>query len=362
MIGQAAYANAQIAKDALAYYQAKDTAAMPRQERMDDITERLANQQVASSKFNDDAARKMLDRYESVGVPAEDAMYSDAANYDTRAARDKATGAAATDVDVAMAQATDAKRRTMARLGVNPADGRALSMEEDAATAGALGKAGAINAARTKVTDMGIMLRKDAASFAKGMPGTAATTFGTAALTGNGAVGALGAAGSMSNQTTQTNGAGFGTAIAGNNSAGSILNQEYANNIQANAGGAGDLMSGIGGLASGLGAMGFKASMLSDKNMKEDIQPVDEDAVLAGIEKTDVKEWQYKDDSPAADGGQRHIGAMAQDMNKNLGENVAPGGKVVDVVSALGTVMAGTKALAKKVSKLERTVARGVKA
>jgi hypothetical protein len=347
-------------KDALEYYKAKDTAAAPRQARMDDITERLANQQVASSKFNDDAARKMLNRYEETGVPAEDAMYRDAANYDTQAARDKAAGQAATDVDVSMAQAMDAKRRNSARLGINPADGRALSMEEDAATAGALGKATAMNAARTKTQDMGIMLRKDAANFAKGMSSNAAQTFGTAAMTGAGATGAIGAAGQLANQTTQTNGAGFGTAIAGNNSAGSILNQEYSNNIQANA--SGGLAGAVGTLAQGVGAAGGIAKLFSDKNMKEDIEPVSDEQALDGIAKTDVSTWRYKDDSPAADGGQQHVGAMAQDMNKNLGENVAPGGKVVDVVSALGTVMAGTKALAKKVSKLERTVARGVKA
>jgi hypothetical protein len=362
LIGQAALANTEIARQAMDYYKQKDAAAAPRQARMDDLTEKLANQQIDSSKFNDDAARKMLARYESVGMPAEDAMYKDASTYDTAAKREQAAGVAGTDVDMATAAAQDAQRRNLARAGVNPADGRSLSMGQDAATTGALAKAGAMNGARQKVADMGIMLRKDAASFAKGMPGNAAQTFGTAAMAGNGATGAAGAGINSANQTTQTNGAGFGTAIQGNNSAGSILNQEYSNNIQAN--NQGGLAAGIGGIASGLGAMGVKFApfAISDENQKEDIAPVSDESALAGVEKTKVKSWKYKPGSVGDDGGQPHIGAMAQDMQKNLGNTVAPGGKVVDVVSALGVNMAATKALSAKVSKLQKTISKGVRA
>lgn len=360
MIGQAAYANAQIAKDALEYYKNKDAAAAPRQERMDALTEKLANQQIDSSKFNDDAARKMLARYESVGMPAEDAMYRDASTYDTQDKREQAAGQAGTDVDLAMAQGMDAKRRSMARAGVNPADGRSLSMEGDAATAGALGKASAMNGARQKVADMGIMLRKDAASFAKGMPGNAAQTFGTAAMAGNGALGAGAAGINTANQSTQTNGAGFGTAIGGNNSAGSILNQEYSNRINANSNAG--LGAAVGGIAQGIGSAGSVAAFFSDENMKEGVAPVSDAQALAGIDKTSVKSWRYKPGSPADDGGQQHVGAMAQDMQKHLGDTVAPGGKTVDVISALGVNMAATKALSKKVTQLQKTISKGVRA
>ena len=360
LIGQAAYANAELAKQAMEYYKAKDAAAAPRQARMDDLSERLANQQIESSKFNDDAARKMLNRYETVGMPAEDAMYRDASIYDSQAKRDQAAGQAGTDVEQATASAQDARRRALARSGVNPADGRSLSMEQDAATAGALAKAGAMTGARQKVADMGIMLRKDAANFAKGMSSNAAQTFGTAALTGNGALGAGGAAQGMANQTTGVNGAGFSTAIQGNNSAGSMLNQQYQSQVAANSNSG--LGAAVGGIAQGIGSAGGVAAFFSDKHMKEDIAPVSDEAALAGVEKTPVKEWQYKAGSPGDDGGQRHVGAMAQDMQKNMGDQVAPGGKVVDVISALGVNMAATKALAKKVSQLQKTISKGVRA
>lgn len=355
-IGAAALANADIARESLQYFKDRDAAQQPRQAKMDALTEKLIDQQMSSSRFNDQQARDMFARYQAQGIPAEDAMYADAAGYDSKDNLDKAAGEAATDVGTQIAAANDARRRTMARMGVNPADGRALAMEQDAATQGALGTAAAMNGARDQRRQMGVMLRKDAASFARGMPGSAAQTFGTAMAAGGQASGAAGAAIGAANSTAQTMGTGFGLGIQGNNSAGSILNQEYANKTQAaNSGGLGGMMQGLGGLGMGLGAMGVK---FSDKNMKENRAPVDDEAALDGIAKTKIESWNYKPGTPADDGGQPHIGAMAQDLQKNLGDTVAPGGKVVDPVSAIGTVMAAVKALDKKV---DRMASKGVK-
>jgi hypothetical protein len=360
LIGQSALANAKVSADALAWYKQKDAAGKPRQDKLDAVAMELADQQINTSKVNTQQAEENWARYKAVGMPAEDAMYKDAREYDTQDRRDTAVGEAATDVDFALNGAMDAKRRNMMRAGVNPADGRALSMEQDGATSGALAKATAMNGARTRIKDMGIMLRKDAANFAKGMQGNAAQSYGVAAQAGAGATGALTAAGQMANQSTQTNGAGFGTAISGNNSAGSMLNQEYGNRVQAaGQGGLGAIAGAAGQLGAGLGAMGVT---FSDENMKEEIAPIDPDAALNGIAKTKVKSWKYKGDSPAADGGQRHIGAMAQDMQKHLGDEVAPGGKIVDIISALGVNMAATKALNAKVEKMLDGKKKGGKA
>ena len=100
--------------------------------------------------------------------------------------------------------------------------------------------------------------------------------------------------------------------------------------------------------------------MMSDKNVKSGVRAVDEDKVLKGIEKTPVKSWMY---DPAkgglADGGMRHTGPMAQDVKKNLGLGT---GTAIPVVDAIGTQFAATKALAKKVKKLEaKTSKKGAK-
>jgi hypothetical protein len=345
-------ANADIAREALDYYKARDAEQAPRQAKMDALTEQLANQQISTSAFNDQQARDQWDRYKAYGIPAEDAMYADAANYDSKEQLDKAAGQAATDVDTSMAQAADARRRTLARQGVNPADGRALSMEQDTATQGALAKAAAMNGARDQRHQMGVMLRKDAAGFGRGATGTAAQTFGVASAAGGQASGAVGAAIGSANQSTQTMGTGFGTAINGNNSAGSIMGGIYGNQLKAASDSSASTGQSVGALASAA------AMYFSDQDMKEGRAPVDERAALKGVRALNVQQWRYKPGTPADDGGQQHIGAMAQDMQAHLGDEVAPDGKMVDTASAIGASMAAIKALDKKV---DRLAARGVK-
>lgn len=362
MIGQAAMQNAQIAKDALAYYKQRDAQQSVRQAKMDDLTTKLADQQMAASQFNDQQARDTWQRYKQTGIPAEDAMYADAANYDTQASRDQAAGQAVDDVAAAQGQARDAQARAMERSGIDPTDGRYLAMQQEGGAQDALARASAANTARKGVKDMGIMLRKDAASFARGMPGSAAQTFGVASAAGGQAAGAVGSAIGAANATAGAMGQGFGIGINGNNSAGSILNDQYGNEVraaQANQGGLGSALGGLGALGQGLGAMGAVLPF-SDKEMKEDRSPVDPDKALEGIEKTPIESWRYKSGTPADDGGRGHIGAMAQDLHKNLGEEVAPGGKRIDPVSAIGVNMAAIKALSKKIDSI--AARKGVKA
>jgi hypothetical protein len=360
-IGQAAMANVNLAKEMTQYFRERDAAQAPRQARMDDLTEKLANQQMSSSAFNDQQARDQWRRYQAHGIPAEDVMYADAAGYDSKANLDQAAGEAGNTVAAMSEKAREASRRTLARMGVNPADGRALANEQDMGAQTALAEAAAMNGARDQRRQMGVMLRKDAASFGRGATGTAAQTFGVAGAAGGQASGAVGAAIGAANATTGTMGQGFTGAMQGNSSAGSILNSLYGNQIQA-AGQNNDsgLLSGISGLASGIGAAGGigKFFAFSDENMKEDRKPVSGRAALRGMRGIQVEKWKYKPGSAGDDGGQPHVGAMAQDLNAKLGEEVAPGGKVVDVISALGTTMAAVKELDKKVG---RMAARGVK-
>lgn len=224
-------------------------------------------------------------------------------------------------------------------------------MERETATDGALAKAGAMNSARSKVRDMGIMLRKDAASFARGMPGSAAQTFGVAGAAGGQASGAVQGAIASANQSAGAMGAGFNTAMQGNSSSANILSQDFQNRMQASSNSG--LMAGIGGIAQGIGAAGGIASFFSDRRMKRKVKPVDGKQALEGIEKTPVKEWEYKPHTAGDDGGVRHVGAMAQDMQKNMGDEVAPGGTTVDVISAIGANMAATQELAKRVKSVE---------
>lgn len=108
-----------------------------------------------------------------------------------------------------------------------------------------------------------------------------------------------------------------------------------------------------------IGTIGSIVSMFSDRNMKSGIKGVSEDKILKGLEKTPISSWQY---DPAkggpADGGARHTGPMAQDVKKNLGIG---DGHSIPIVDAIGTQFAATKALAKKVKKLEGKTKKGSK-
>jgi hypothetical protein len=100
-----------------------------------------------------------------------------------------------------------------------------------------------------------------------------------------------------------------------------------------------------------LGSTGALMMMASDENIKSGRRKINEDEVLRGIENMPVEAWRY---DPAKggpdDGGAQHIGPMAQQAKKNLGIG---NGKMIPVVDAIGTQFAATKALAKKVKKLE---------
>lgn len=104
-------------------------------------------------------------------------------------------------------------------------------------------------------------------------------------------------------------------------------------------------------IGSALGTIGSVMSFFSDENMKSGRKPANEGAALKAIERTPVERWRY---DPAKggpdDGGAEHIGPMAQSVAKNLGIG---NGKMIPVVDMVGTQMAATKALAKKVRKLE---------
>ncbi len=100
-----------------------------------------------------------------------------------------------------------------------------------------------------------------------------------------------------------------------------------------------------------IGTIGTLMSFLpSDKNIKSGIKGVSEDKILKGIEKTPVSSWMYDPAKGGPADGMRHTGPMAQDVKKNLGLG---DGRSIPVVDAIGTQFAATKALAKKVNKLE---------
>ncbi len=92
--------------------------------------------------------------------------------------------------------------------------------------------------------------------------------------------------------------------------------------------------------ASGLTVNGTFVSS-SDRNAKENFQPVNPQEVLEKVATLPVSQWNYKDDA-----GARHIGPMAQDFHAAFG--VGPDDKHIATVDADGVALAAIQGLNQK--------------
>ncbi len=102
-------------------------------------------------------------------------------------------------------------------------------------------------------------------------------------------------------------------------------------------------------LAGAVGA-GLGAFAASSRDFKEDIQPIDEGKALKAVESLDLSTWRYKPEMGL--GLARHAGPMAEDM-KGLGLS---DGRTVQPMDSAGLGLAATKALARKVERIEHSL------
>jgi len=86
--------------------------------------------------------------------------------------------------------------------------------------------------------------------------------------------------------------------------------------------------------------------ILSSKAVKESKRPVSAGEILAAMKELPVERWKYinhKED---------HIGPYAEDFRELFGVG---DGKTIDVIDAIGVLMASVKALAKELDEVKRT-------
>lgn len=291
---------------------------------------------------------------ENLYRPLEQQMVQEAQAYDTPERREAAAGKAVADAGIQLDLAQAAQRRNLTRMGVDPSSGASLATGNQMSLGEAAVKTGAANKAREQVELQGYARKADAAQMGRGNASAQATSAGIATTTGNSAV-------TNSQQPNLVNNQGIGVVQSGANSALSGMSgaagiYQNSSNLQAQAGDNSSMWGALGSLG---GAAIFK---YSDKEQKTGRKPVKPELSLAAIRKIpDVESWSYKDGSPADDGGITHVGPMAQDINAAMGDEAAPGGKVIDLVTLNGHTMNAIKALDKKVEKLSLDMARKVK-
>ncbi len=343
-IGRASEANAAVAARAQTLAEQNWAWNKELTEKYAPIYEKLINSQIALS---DQAAQQSEDQwqqYTDVFQPIENQMAQEAVNYDSPEEVARREGLAAATVGRQFDAAREQTTREMGRMGVSPTSSMGQQALVDQANAEALAKSGAITKERNDTKLLGMSLRQDAARFGRNQTGTGLAA-SAAALQG-----ASGAAGTMGQQTAQGNAAGnaqglMGTAIQGNNSAGNLALNQWQTKVNAQS----QADAGLGSLV-GTGLMAAALKWPSSEELKEDKAPVDDDKALDGLMKVPVDEWKYKDG--VADEGQ-HTGPYSEDMHKQFGDGVAPGGIGLDPISVSGTHHAAIRALGKKVDAIE---------
>jgi len=356
------------------------------QDRQQALAEQVAGKQMALSDAQLGIANQQQQwatedrqRYEDTFVPIENQYVQEATNYATPEKQAEAAAAAKADVQQQADAERAATQRQQASMGVNPNSGRFAGIDRASELQTALATAGAQNNARTQVQDKGLALMGDVVNMGRGLPvqsaqatslglgasqasgasnsaalgaaastsyGPASSMLSTAGSTLSSALGASSAANANFLNSQSIMGSGYSAAMQGYSNQASILNQQYANQLNAwNAQQQADAAnsSGIfGAIGTGIGAF----AALSSKKFKRDRKPAQ--AGLDAVKKMPIQDYRYKDG--VSDGGQvEHTGAMAEDFQKATGKG---DGTTIPLQDAIGITMKAVQELDDKVDKM----------
>lgn len=250
LIGQAAKANAETAKEALAWYKDLYTnELLPMQKEQQALAKNLVDRYLGSMEKQQQFAEKQNAYYESTFKPVEQQMVRDAMNYDSAENISRRQGIAAANVQQQFSNAQQENARNLSRYGLNPNSGAFAATNERLMREAALQKAGASTGAAFDTMDRGIALRAGAANFGRNMPNTAATYYGNA----NNAGGMAMNTSTQQNQTAVNNagvmGQGYNQFTQGMNSAGNLMLGDFQGRMQ----GYQAQQQALGGLGQGLG-------------------------------------------------------------------------------------------------------------
>lgn len=356
-INQAAADQVALSKEALAWYQNEYARTQPQRDAAAALATKVSEAQLRGMETATRQAEELDARNKAVFRPMEDRIVADANNFDTEAKREELAGQAITDVNTAFDSARGQSARSLARVGVAPGSGRALSMENQVTTAQALAGAGAATKARRDASAEGYARRMDAVGLGKGIVGNQVTMQQVAQNGGAQAVAAAGSGVNVAQSGAGLMGQGFGTAQNGLSAGGNL----YGMSAKLNAEDSG-LMGALGNVAGQFAGSKAGSSLIagwfSDESVKTGTdKPLDTAEALKGIEATPVKTgWRYSPEKGGPDdGGRRHDGPMAAKVKAHMGSNVSDG-KTIDIVSMTAHILGGMQELSKRVGKVERKV------
>lgn len=318
-INAAAQSTAQTSADSAKWFQNYVDSTQPQRDATTALDNQVAGAQLSGMSLAQQEAKDLDTRNKTVFQPVEDKIVSDAQGYDTPARRDAAAAAAMSEVGQNVGAQTAANNRALGRAGIAPGSAKSMSMNGDMGTMAALAEQGAAQKARNQVETTGHAMEMDAAGLGKGIVGNQATMLNTGTNAGTAAAGASGAGLTAATSAAPLMQTGYSQALQGQQITGNLYSQA-GQLSQSNMGG---MMAGVGGLMQGAGAMGW-----SSKELKTDKTPVDGKQALDAVNKLNIEGWDYK--PGVADSG-THVGAYAEDTQKAMGNDVAPGGQMVNL-------------------------------
>ena len=343
-LNAAAKETAKLSRDAFEWFKTEHARTAPNRERAEQTADQVAQAGLESQKKQNEVADDYNNYNKETYRPLEKRLVADAQAYDTPERQQQYADRAVADVSMQAAAQRQAAQRDLASYGVAPDSAKSMSLLGSGDLNTTKAAAAAATGARDRVEATGYARMADAANLGRNLPSAQATAVSTGTQAGAGAVNASGASLNATNSGAGLMSTGFNTAIQGQQAAGNLYGKAASLSTQ------GADLGGIGQLAQGAAAL----KVFSDENIKSGVSMTNTGKALDEITATPVKDWHYDAAKGGPDDGEQpHTGPMAQMVNQTMGDKAAPGGKVIDLVTMNGKLMAGVQELAKKVKKLE---------
>lgn len=330
---QAALNMSNLSREQLDWVKSVYEETAPDREAAATRAQQVSDAQLKSAGLQDQITQQYIDDRGQFRT-LENSIVDEANAYDTPEKRAQKSGEAMSGVGSQFDVMRGNTLRTAAANGINTNSGAFIDTLAKTGVAEAAAKAAAGNAAATQVETLGAAKKADAANLGRNLSSAQATSAGLALTQGNSAVNTSNAGLAATTSGIPLMQSGFNSAIQGQAGAGALYGQA-ANAQEDNS-----------GLFGAIGTIGG-ALIRSDEDLKEDIQEQSPEKTLAAMRKTPVSKWKYKKGA-----NDKHVGPMAQAVQKTMGDETAPGGKVIDLISMNGKTMLAIQALDKQVQTL----------
>lgn len=345
-INEQARASAEIAREALDWFKQEFANTAPDRAAATERQNKVSDAQLEGMQFANQQAREANERNRRVFQPVENRIASESLNYDTAGRRQQAAAEARAGVETAYGGAMEGMTRELGRRGVMPGGNKSQALMQSAALDKARAITGATSAAEKNVEAQGYARMMDAAGLGRGVVSNQATQQQIATTTGNASAGTAGQALGSATSGAGLMQTGFGQGLQGMGQAGSLYGQ--AAGIDSASRG-----QDLNFLSNAFGSF-MKAS---SKKVKKDIKPASPDAALAEINQLDAKHYNYDPAKGGPPGMGPQTGPMAEQTQQVMGDQVAPGGNVIDMRQMGGKLLLGMQALTQRIDQLERKAA-----